>query len=656
MIKKLESMMKWMLLLVMVGSFAMPSATAIANLVIGLDNYGAGEIANQTFKFVLQQNLPADGKIKIVYPEGFNIQSAHKNASNPYLNYSSGYEAYNLIIDAPNRTLIIHRNGADSAISKGEEVWLYLDNIKNPNMIGSKTITVYTTLNNDVFVETGSAKVAIIAGPATHLTFETIADPQVAGKAFPITVKALDQFGNIDTGYSLTDSLNSSIGTISPNTIDIISGTGTVGITLTSAGRLVNIKAIDPVNAAINGTSNNFAVKPAALDSIELADISDQFDELAFTVTAQAKDVYGNIKTDYNAINNLTVNPGVPGTVTIVSPVPATVQFVNGTFSGHVMLNVTPNPTPNALQKGVNLTITNVTLDISGTSNEFNISLPVDLKNSTVVAVPMTVIEDNKSTSTITVTVKNGINQQNISGATVVLTSDRGNKDTIKPSSNTTDSNGQAIFSISSSNSGKANITAKVWGTELEQKPVVTFGFDELLHLVKDWNLVSVPRQLANRDISALGATNVDRIYYYDAGKQNWTYAIYNRTSGTWSGTLTGIDDGKGYWMFASAAGNVPVSLKSIDPMQVPPAYPIKAGWNLIGYTSMQLKLSSEIYDYFYPDLYYSTLSTFSPKWVAVYEWTGSGFDQATPQGGFEEVMRTRGYWVYLKDDATLVP
>lgn len=634
-------------MLLIIGMLAIPNAAAISNPDDGMGLLGAGQRTTHDIYFKLDQILPADGKIKIGFNPGFNITQFTNDT------LVSGVDgSYTWTKDLTTNEIIITRSGSGTPGSASDEIAFTLGNITNPSTTGSKSISIRTMTSSDIQIEFGTTTVTIEAGPVTQLTLGTI-NNQVAGMPFTVTVTAKDQFGNIDTTFfNYSAVLSSTIGAIEPPTMDDgdwINGvwTGSEVITKTGTG------TITATSGSVTGTSNTFTITPDALGSFVIATIPAQFDELAFTVTAQAKDTQGNNKTDYNAVNNLTLTQGLPGTVTLVSPSPATVQFVNGVYSGQVTLNVTPNPTPATLQTGVKLTITNVTLDISKISNGFSISLPVDLKNSTVVANPAIVIEDGSSISTITVTVKNGINQGVIPSATVVLTSDRSWIDSIVPASNITDSNGQATFSIKSSYPGKANLTATVWGTELEKKAVVTFGFDNMLHLSKDWNLISVPRQLDNSALSALSTTKVDRIYTYDADKKNWKYALYNRTSGTWNGTLTTIDDGKGYWMFASAVTDVPVVLKSIDPLQLPPTYPLKAGWNMIGYTSMQLKLNTDVWDYFYPDLFYQSDSSI---WVSAYDWTGSGFDQASPYGDSFSIVRTKGYWIYLKDDATLVP
>ncbi len=661
MIKKLESIMKCMLLLVVVGALIVPSATA--ETLYPDDELGdnvAGNVSTHNISFELDAPLPADGKIKTGFNPGFDT-SLFTNDSAVYVTQWNNLPldgTYTWTRDSATNEIIITRAGGT------EVTWgpinFTLGNITNPTTSGNKGVSVRTTTSVDIPIDIGTTTVTIVPRWATQFTLGTVSN-HVAGTPFTVTVTAKDQFGNVNTGFeNYTAVLSSTIGAINPYIMDNINGSEWTNgvwvgdnevITKTGTG------TITATSGSVTGTSNTFTVTPAALGSFEIATIPAQFDELAFTVTAQAKDTQGNNKTNYNAVNNLTVTPGLPGTVTIVSPSPATVQFVNGVYSGQVTLNVVPDPTPTALQTGVKLTITNVTLSISKTSNGFSISLPVDLKNSTVKADPVIVIEDGVSTSTITVTVKNGINQQNISGATVVLKSDRvWWMDSIVPASNTTDSNGQATFRVSSETPGKANLTATVWGTEvLEKKPVVTFGFDNKLRLNKDWNLVSVPRKLDNSSVSALNTNKVDKIFYYDAGNREWKSAFY--TSGNWSGTLTTIDDGKGYWMNATAPADVQVVLKTLDPLQLPPDYPLKAGWNMVGYTSLSLNLNTDINEYF------SSLrhpGSGEPIWVSAYIWENGGYRQAKPwwQGwnSFSNAMRTEGYWVYLNSDGILVP
>ena len=171
------------------------------------------------------------------------------------------------------------------------------------------------------------------------------------------------------------------------------------------------------------------------------------------------------------------------------------------------------------------------------------------------------------------------------------------------------------------------------------------------LHLYKGWNLVSVPRELENPSIEAVfeGVTSVARVYYYDPTSEEWRWAIYDDGEWDTSGGLTTIDDGKGYWIYATAETNVTLTLKEIEPPYVPPTYQIKAGWNMIGYTSINLQPTMNV------TTYLSSLNS----WIVIYKYdTSSGtFYMAKPgYYQFNDVALTEGYWLYTEIDDELVP
>ena len=171
------------------------------------------------------------------------------------------------------------------------------------------------------------------------------------------------------------------------------------------------------------------------------------------------------------------------------------------------------------------------------------------------------------------------------------------------------------------------------------------------LHLYKGWNLVSVPRELENPSIEAVfeGVTSVARVYYYDPTSEEWRWAIYDDGEWDTSGGLTTIDDGKGYWIYATAETNVTLTLKEIEPPYVPPTYQIKAGWNMIGYTSINLQPTMNV------TTYLSSLNS----WTVIYKYdTSSGtFYMAKPgYYQFNDVALTEGYWLYSEIDDELVP
>lgn len=648
---KLELIMKCLLLLA-VAALIVPSATAIIGLDDTLTNAGAGQVSKHGIIFQLEQNLPADGKIEIGFDSGFNITKFTNDTP------VTGIDGtYTWSRDA-NKIIITRMTGNQT--SAWSVISFTLGNITNPSTIGDKSIEVVTKTALGTQIELGTTTVTIVAGPATKFRINPI-NNQVAGEPFTVTVTALDQFDHTNTTF-LNDSavLNSSIGPINPNIMNGVNGTWIDGVwtgnaeKINKTGESVTIKATSGI---ITGESNAFKVNPALLGSFFIFQIQDRYDELPFEVRARAFDTFGNFKDDYNGNDTLSIVPnGTDGR--FISIAPHYAQFAAGNYLGTVKVDVVDTNVPQPTYYDARLKIRNETAGIERNSR-FNVTeLPVDLVNSTVVAYPPIVPEDGVSKSNITVTVKN-IFGGTIIGTTVSISSDRGGVDITETVNGITDSEGKARFTVRSFAKGTANLTAQVKGVyTLNTVAKVYFGYDNKLHLLKDWNLVSVPWQLANSDINALNTTKVARIYYYDAASSPkvWKYAIYDRANDTWSGTLTTIDDGKGYWMFASAPDDVPINLKPVEGGGTPPAYPLKAGWNMIGYTQKDLKPYLYTVVYIWPDLYYQS-DMEKPIWDAMYEWTGSEYKAQYPwEIGYQRVVITRGYWIFLQDDDTLVP
>jgi len=225
------------------------------------------------------------------------------------------------------------------------------------------------------------------------------------------------------------------------------------------------------------------------------------------------------------------------------------------------------------------------------------------------------------------------------------------------------DSNNSAIWYIDSNLPSWENTkeyTVKAYAVDMainfdaDRAAVANFTILRL-NLKEGWNLVSVPRELENPSIEAVfeGITTVDRIYYYDP-TSGWKWAIYSDGSWDTSGGLTTIDDGKGYWIHATAETNVTLTLEEINPLETPPTYQVKAGWNLIGYTTLSLETSTPI------DVYLQNLYTgFGSKWTKLYRYTpGTGYEMATPwyTDYFDTFDLTRGYWLYCSEDGEIVP
>lgn len=138
-------------------------------------------------------------------------------------------------------------------------------------------------------------------------------------------------------------------------------------------------------------------------------------------------------------------------------------------------------------------------------------------------------------------------------------------------------------------------------------------------------------------------APAVTRIFAFQDGK--WISAT--REGEQWSGQLTQMADGKGYWVYANDPVTLGLRPTLPDPLAPPPSYALAAGWNLIGYTSSLANLPVDSY-----------LNSLEGKWTSVYRYApGKGWEVAKPGAlGFGEMQAGVGYWVYLAQAATLVP
>src|SRR5262249_48697769 len=104
-----------------------------------------------------------------------------------------------------------------------------------------------------------SNNITVGAAAATHFSISAPTSA-TAGSAFSFTVKALDGFNNLATGYSGTVHFTSTDGqAMLPADSTLASGAGTFSATLKTAGNQT-ITATDTVNNSVTGTSSAIAV------------------------------------------------------------------------------------------------------------------------------------------------------------------------------------------------------------------------------------------------------------------------------------------------------------------------------------------------------------------------------------------------------------
>jgi hypothetical protein len=162
---------------------------------------------------------------------------------------------------------------------------------------GNESITATDTVTASL---TGSQTVTVSA--AAMAGFSVSAPTSVtAGVAFSMTVKAVDAYGNLVTGYAGTVHFTSSDtqAVLPANYTYTASDAGkhVFSATLKTAGNQ-SITATDTVTTSLSG-SQTITVSAAAAASLSLTALNSATAGTTFTVTVTARDSYGNVATGY---------------------------------------------------------------------------------------------------------------------------------------------------------------------------------------------------------------------------------------------------------------------------------------------------------------------------------------------------------------------
>ncbi|MBI2908518.1 MAG: hypothetical protein HYX92_12810 [Chloroflexi bacterium] len=165
-----------------------------------------------------------------------------------------------------------------------------------------------------------------------------------------------------------------------------------------------------------------------------------------------------------------------------------------------------------------------------------------------------------------------------------------------------------------------------------------------ILQLSAEWNLISVPTPQQDASLEALFAQTPAVTKAYTMQDGLWIFA--NRSPSGWSGPLTQIVDGKGYYIYATEPAALSLNSKA-GGATAAPSYPLAAGWSLIGYTSSLATMPLDSY-----------LASLAGKWLTLFRYdAANGWELAKPGGtGFTQVENGRGYWINLSADGTLAP
>ncbi len=209
---------------------------------------------------------------------------------------------------------------------------------------GTHFVVVYDT--HDGRIDGVSPSVTVVAAAADHFIVTTaVADPDVAGTPFDVTVTVQDVYGNTVTDYSGTVTFSSQdpYGATLPADYSFQpedQGTATFpgGATLYTAGTW-DVSATDTQSGITGAAYVNVIAAPAVAFQVQAP--ASAASGTPFDVTVLAVDPYGNTDTGYQGTVTFTTSDGDPG---VVLPPDYTFQAADAgmvTFPGGVAL-ITP--------------------------------------------------------------------------------------------------------------------------------------------------------------------------------------------------------------------------------------------------------------------------------------------------------------------------
>lgn len=165
----------------------------------------------------------------------------------------------------------------------------------------------------------------------------------------------------------------------------------------------------------------------------------------------------------------------------------------------------------------------------------------------------------------------------------------------------------------------------------------------ESIDLVEGWNLISLPLIPLDSDIEVVLAGILDNIlsvWHYDAAAERW----YSFAPGA-SSDLSSMRDGKAYWIHMEADQTLNLAGTEMPKgTQLPPAYDVVAGWNMVGFKSTATNVTAT--DYLAGTEYVRIYYFENGAWFFI---PGPPYDNPKMKPGL-------GYWVAFTAPGTIYP
>ena len=180
------------------------------------------------------------------------------------------------------------------------------------------------------------------------------------------------------------------------------------------------------------------------------------------------------------------------------------------------------------------------------------------------------------------------------------------------------------------------------------------------------WNLISVPGTPVDPSLNAVipPSGGISAVMSYQGS--NWLTAAVDE-DGSWRGSLTEIEAGYGYWVYATSFATVAPLIPEQETTSLPPTIRVNHGWNLLGVIDLFQNAAGKApgagdgdgeADNYFGSFDWRVAYTFDGqyhRWVRIAPEDDKDDEEADDDEP-PEIVNGRGYWVWSAEPGTLVP
>ena len=329
------------------NSFAVTADSALYSFTI--TGYPSAVTAGQSFgsSNVVVAAYDAYGNVKTDYTGNVYFTSSDLSATLPYIS-SSKY------------TFTSADHGSHTFAGTGFTLYT----------TPSQTITI-----TDGLVSETSNPISVDPSYSTHFVVSATPTSISAGSSVSVTVTAVDQYGNLVTGYSGLVHFTSSDGqAVLSADSGLANGVGSFSVTLKTSGSQT-VTATDTVSSEITGASGSILVGSGTEVSLVVSGFpSSTVAGVAHSVTVTAKDAYGNVANGYAGIVSITSSDGK-------AVLPASAGLTSGVGSFSVTLETAGTQSITASDGSLSGSQTGITVTVAGVDH-----ILVSPKSATITA------------------------------------------------------------------------------------------------------------------------------------------------------------------------------------------------------------------------------------------------------------------------------